>query len=115
MRRTPHIAVLITGLIIVAVAVGLPLEVVGSGASLMFLLSFALTNAAMIMIRINEPDLPRGFKAPLFPLLPILGIVTNLGLAIYMFTFQPMAWYVGLAWVAIGAVVYLAYTRQRRS
>lgn len=111
-RRTPHIAVLISGFIIVAVAVGLPLEVVGSGASLMFLLSFALTNMAMIMIRINEPDLPRGFKAPLFPLLPILGIVTNLGLAIYMFTFQPMAWYVGLGWIAVGAVVYLAYTRQ---
>jgi amino acid transporter/nucleotide-binding universal stress UspA family protein len=111
-RRTPYIAVLATGVIIVAMAVGLPLEVVGSGASLMFLLSFALTNAAMIVIRVREPDLPRGYKAPLFPLLPILGIVFNLGLAIYQFTFQPLAWYVGLAWIAIGAVVYVAYTRR---
>jgi nucleotide-binding universal stress UspA family protein len=110
LRRTPHVAVVITGVIIVAIAVGLPLEVVGSGASLMFLLSFALTNAAMIRIRIEEPDLPRGYSAPLFPLLPILGIVSNLGLAIYQFTFQPMAWYVGLVWLAIGAVVYLVYT-----
>jgi amino acid transporter/nucleotide-binding universal stress UspA family protein len=109
-RRTPHVAVLITGLILLAIAVGLPLEVVGSGASLMFLLSFALTNAAMIVIRVREPDLPRGYRAPLFPLLPILGIVTNLGLAIYQFTFQPTAWYVGLAWVAVGVVVYLSYT-----
>lgn len=76
----------------------------------MFLLSFAMTNAAMILIRLREPDLPRGYKAPLFPWLPILGIVSNLGLAIYLFTFQPMTWYVGLAWVAIGAIVYLAYT-----
>ncbi|NIV36961.1 MAG: hypothetical protein GWN58_48265, partial [Anaerolineae bacterium] len=30
-RRTPHMAVLITGLIIVVMAVGLPLEVIGSG------------------------------------------------------------------------------------
>jgi amino acid transporter/nucleotide-binding universal stress UspA family protein len=111
-RRTPHMAVLVTGLIIVAIAVGLPLEVVGSGASLMFLLSFAMTNAAMILIRVREPDLPRGYRAPLFPLLPILGIVCNLGLAIYQFTFQPMAWYTGLVWVAIGAVVYVAYTMQ---
>jgi nucleotide-binding universal stress UspA family protein len=59
---------------------------------------------------VREPDLPRGYKAPLFPWLPILGIVSNLGLAIYLFTFQPMTWYVGLAWVAIGAVVYFAYT-----
>ncbi len=111
-RRTPHVAVLTTGIIIVAIAVGLPLEVVGSGASLMFLLSFALTNAAMILIRVNEPDLPRGYKAPLFPWLPVLGIVFNLGLAIYQFTFQPMAWYVGLAWMAVGAVVYYAYTKR---
>ena len=110
LRRTPYVAVLISGLIIVAMAIGLPLEVVGSGASLMFLLSFAMTNAAMILIRVNEPDLPRRFRVPLFPLLPILGIICNLGLAIYLFTFQPMAWYVGLGWVAIGAVVYLAYT-----
>jgi amino acid transporter/nucleotide-binding universal stress UspA family protein len=109
-RRTPHMAVLITGIIILAIAVGLPLEVVGSGASLMFLLSFAMTNAAMILIRLREPDLPRGYRAPFFPWLPVLGIVSNLGLAIYLFTFQPMTWYVGLAWVAIGAVVYVAYT-----
>jgi amino acid transporter/nucleotide-binding universal stress UspA family protein len=109
-RRTPHIAVLVTGFLIVAMAVGLPLEVVGSGASLMFLLSFALTNAAMILIRIREPDLPRRYRAPLFPLLPILGIVFNVGLAVYQFTFQPMAWYVGLVWVALGAIVYVAYT-----
>jgi amino acid transporter/nucleotide-binding universal stress UspA family protein len=109
-RRTPHVAVLISGLIIVAVAVMLPLEVVGSGASLMFLLSFALTNAAMIVIRVREPDLQRGFRAPFFPVLPILGIVFNVGLAIYMFTFLPMAWYVALAWVAVGVIVYFAYT-----
>jgi amino acid transporter/nucleotide-binding universal stress UspA family protein len=109
-RRTPHVAVLVSGLIIVAIAVGLPLEVVGSGASLMFLLSFALTNAAMILIRVREPDLPRGYRAPLFPWLPLLGIVFNLGLAIYQFTFQPTAWYVGLVWIALGVAVYLAYT-----
>jgi amino acid transporter/nucleotide-binding universal stress UspA family protein len=109
-RRTPHIAVLMTGLIIVIMALGLPLEVIGSGASLMFLLSFALTNAAMIVIRVREPNLRRGYKAPLFPLLPILGIICNIGLAIYLFTFQPMTWYVGLAWVAVGAVVYVAFT-----
>jgi amino acid transporter/nucleotide-binding universal stress UspA family protein len=111
-RRTPYIAVLITGAIILLIALGLPLEVVGSGASLMFLLSFALTNAAMILIRLREPDLPRGYRAPLFPWLPILGIVCNLGLAFFQFTFQPMAWYVGLAWIGIGAIVYLAYTRK---
>lgn len=108
-RRTPHIAVLVTGFILVAMAVTLPIEVVGSGASLLFLLSFVLVNLSAISIRRNEPEL-KGFKTPLFPLLPILGVISNLALAIYQFTFQPMAWYVSLGWIAIGLVIYVTYT-----
>ena len=108
-RRTPHIAVIVTGIILVAMAVTLPIEVVGSAASLLFLLSFVLVNLSMIRIRRNEPEL-KGFKAPLFPLLPILGVISNLGLAIFQFTFQPMAWYISLAWIAVGLVIYVVYT-----
>ncbi|GAB4543276.1 MAG: amino acid permease [Anaerolineae bacterium] len=109
LRRTPHIAVLATGLILVAMAVALPIEVVGSGASLLFLLSFMLVNMSLIRIRRNEPEL-RGFKSPLFPLLPILGVVSNLALAVYQFTFQPLAWYVSLGWITIGLLIYYVYT-----
>jgi len=108
-RRTPHIAVAVTGIILVAMAVTLPIEVVGSAASLLFLLSFVLVNLSMIRIRRNEPEL-KGFKAPLFPLLPILGVISNLGLAIFQFTFQPTAWYISLAWIAVGLVIYVVYT-----
>jgi amino acid transporter/nucleotide-binding universal stress UspA family protein len=108
-RRTPHIAVLVTGFILVAMAVTLPIEVVGSGASLLFLLSFVLVNLSLIRIRRNEPEL-KGFRTPLFPLLPILGMVSNLGLAIYQFTFQPTAWYISLSWIGTGLVIYFAYT-----
>jgi amino acid transporter/nucleotide-binding universal stress UspA family protein len=108
-RRTPHIAVLATGFILVAMAVTLPIEVVGSGASLLFLLSFVLVNLSLIWIRRNEPEL-KGFRTPLFPLLPILAVISNLALAIYQFTFQPMAWYVSLAWIGAGLVIYYTYT-----
>ncbi len=108
-HRTPHIAVLATGFILAGMAVTLPIEVVGSGASLLFLLSFVLVNVSAIIIRRSEPEL-QGFKTPLFPLLPILGIVSNSALAIYQFTFQPMAWYISLGWVAVGLVIYYTYT-----
>ncbi|MEM7032664.1 MAG: APC family permease [Chloroflexota bacterium] len=108
-RRTPYIAVLVTGFILVAMAVTLPIEVVGSGASLLFLLSFVLVNLSLLVIRRKEPNL-KGYKTPLFPLLPILGVVSNLALAIYQFTFQPMAWYISLAWIAIGVAIYYTYT-----
>ena len=84
-RRTPQIAVLATGLIFVIMAVLLPIEVVGSAASVLFLLSFALVNGALIVIRYKEPTLERGFKAPLFPWLPAFGIIINLALAFYQF------------------------------
>ncbi len=114
-QRTPHIAVLVTGLIFVAMAVILPIEVVGSAASVLFLLSFALVNGSLIILREREPALARGFKAPLFPWLPALGITINLALAFYQIVFQPLAWVVSLVWIAAGGAIYFAYTKARVS
>jgi len=111
-RRTPHIAVLVTGLIFVSMAVILPIEVVGSAASVLFLLSFALVNGALIVLRYNNPALERGFKTPLFPWLPASGIILNLALAFYQFAFQPLAWFVSIGWIVVGSAIYLAYTRR---
>lgn len=110
-RRTPHVAVLATGAILVGMAVALPVEVVGSAASVLFLLSFVLVNASLILIRQREPDLGRGYRVPLFPWLPLLGIVINLALAVYQLTFQPLAWTASLVWIGAGGVVYFFYTR----
>lgn len=108
-RRTPHIAILVTGGLILLMATTLPLETVGSGASLLFLLCFALTNASVIVIRYREPDLQPPFRIPLFPLLPTLGTLTCIVLAISQFWFSPVAWYVALAWIAVGLIGYFAY------
>ncbi len=108
-RRTPHVAIIFTGLILIAMATLLPIETVGSAASLLFLLCFALTNLSAILIRLREPELNPPFKIPLFPLPPVLGVVASVALAIYQFKFQPMAWYVSLGWMAAGVLLYLAY------
>ena len=73
-RRTPHVAVVVTGIILVMMAVTLPIETVGSAASMLFLLSFALVNVSLILIRQREPDLPRRYRVPFFPWMPVLGI-----------------------------------------
>ena len=112
-RRTPYIAVLVTGAILVAMAVALPVEVVGSAASVLFLLSFALTNLSLILIRQREPNLPRNYRVPLFPWIPVLGIVANLALAVYQLTFQPVAWVVSLIWIGAGVMIYFFYTRHQ--
>lgn len=112
-RRTPHVAILVTGAILLVMAMTLPIEAVGSAASLIFLLTFAMVNLSVIVLRRKAPDLPRRYRVPLYPVVPILGIVLNLALALYQFTFQPLAWYVTAGWIAAGIVLYYSYGAKR--
>jgi amino acid transporter len=108
-RRTPRMAIIVTGVIILCMALTLPIQTVGSAASLMFLLTFALVNLAVIALRRKAPELPRRYRVPLYPLTPILGIVANVFLGLYQFKFQPVAWYVTAGWVVMGLLFYFAY------
>lgn len=112
-RRTPHIAIVVTGVILLAMALTLPIEAVGSAASLIFLLTFAMVNLSVIVLRRKAPDLRRLYKVPFYPVVPILGIVLNLFLAFYQFTFQPLAWYVTIGWILVGLVLYYTYSEKR--
>ena len=112
-RRTPHIAIMVTGVILLAMALTLPIEALGSAASLIFLLTFAMVNLSVITLRRKAPDLKRGYKVPLYPLIPVLGIVLNIFLAVYQFTFQPLAWYVTGRWILVGLILYYAFFKEQ--
>jgi len=113
-RRTPHVAILATGAVVLVMGCSLPIQVVGSAASLLFLLVFAAVNLSLLRIRNMHPELADGgYSAPLFPWLPILGILSNVSLAIYQFTFDPKAWYVALGWIAGGALLYQFYLKDK--
>lgn len=108
-RHTPHWAILISGTLIAFVASVLPVKSVASAADIMFLLLFMMVNVTAIRMRALQPDLDRGFRIPLMPLVPILGIVSQLLLIAYLFRLSPEAWYVGGLWIACGLVFYVAY------
>ncbi|MDF1532819.1 MAG: amino acid permease, partial [ANME-2 cluster archaeon] len=110
-RRTPHMALFITGALIIVMAIGLPIEDVASASAIMFLLLFLQVNLAVIVIRKKfGSELEYGYKMPFFPLIPILGIVTQLFLALYMFNYSPTGWYSIIIWTSIGFVVYFGYS-----
>jgi len=110
-RRTPYSALFISGALIIIMAVGLPIEDVASAADIMFLLLFIQVNVAVIMIRKKfGKELEYGYKMPLFPLLPILGIISQLFLAVYMFNYSPKGWYATIIWIAIGFLIYYGYS-----
>jgi len=108
-RRTPRVAIIVTGVILLGMAVTLPIEAVGSAASLIFLLTFALVNLSVIALRRKAPEIERRYRVPWYPLMPILGIVLNVFLALYQFTFQPIAWYLTVGWVVVGLLLYYGY------
>ncbi len=114
-RRTPHIAVALTGAILIAMALTLPIEAVGSAASLIFLLTFALVNLSVIVLRRKHPEIPRRYRVPFYPYIPIAGIVLNVFLAIYQFSFSPIAWYVTIGWITVGLLLYYAVFEKKSS
>lgn len=101
-RRVPHNAILVTGLIMLFMAFFFPLEVVVASTSIMFLLLFTLANAAAIKLRRRLTKIDIGFKTPLFPLFPVMGILCSLAIAGYLYLFMPVAWYITAVWVAVG-------------
>jgi len=114
-QRTPHAAILASGVIIAAMAVSLPIEDVASAADIMFLLLFLLVNITVIKLRQNRPDLDRSFKVPLFPLIPIVAIVAQLFLALYMFNMSPVAWYTVIGWTGFGLLFYFTYSSRKET
>ena len=47
------------------------------------------------------------------PFVPIVGIILQLGLAVVLFFYSPMAWLSAGVWIALGLVVFYAYARRR--
>ncbi len=107
--RTPYVAIMVTGILLLTIALSFPLEVVGSATSVLFLLTFAMVNLSAIVLRRKMPDIDRKYRIPFYPLTPILGIVTSTGLALYQYRFQPITWYISLALMAVGLMLYFIY------
>jgi amino acid transporter/nucleotide-binding universal stress UspA family protein len=108
-RHTPQWAILISGSLVAFMAVALPVKSVASAADMMFLLLFMMVNVTAIRMRRLRPDLDRGFKIPLMPVIPILGIVSQVFVIVFLFRLSPEAWYVGGLWIVAGLVFYAAY------
>jgi APA family basic amino acid/polyamine antiporter len=83
-----------------------PARVVGEMTSIGTLFAFILVCIGVWVMRKKMPELPRAFKTPMVPLVPILGI----GTCLFMMVFLPMdTWIRLLVWMLIGMDIYLVY------
>jgi len=75
----------------------------------MFLLLFLQVNVVVMTLRRKMPQLDRGFLVPWFPIVPVIAIIFNALLALHLFTFSPVAWYLTIAWIVFGLLTYYSY------
>lgn len=104
--QTPARSNLLFMLFVSLFAAFVPARVVGEMTSIGTLLAFILVCIGVLVMRKKMPDVPRGFRTPLVPLVPILGVIVCL----FMMVFLPAdTWIRLLLWMLIGLDIYLAY------
>ena len=106
---TPHVTTWITGISCAVIAGLFPLNLLGELISIGTLLAFSLVCAGVLALRRTQPNLPRPFKTPLVPLVPILGVVTCV---LQMFSLPAITWLNLTVWMLIGFAVYFGYSRK---
>ena len=106
--RTPWKSNLILMLFVGLFAAFAPISVVGQMTSIGTLLAFVLVCGGVMVMRKTHADMPRPFKTPLVPLVPILGIACNL---LMMLGLGWTNWARLIGWLVIGLIIYFTYSR----
>jgi len=102
---TPYFSILIAGIIIVVFA-GMfydNIDIIASIVNFGSLFTYLFVHLSLIKLRKKEPKTERLFKVPLYPVVPILGAISCVGLMYYL---SDTAKLVSLIWVGIGLALY---------
>ncbi|MGE0781832.1 amino acid permease, partial [Mycolicibacterium sp.] len=106
---TPVRITLLVGAVVAVTASVFPIDKLEEMVNIGTLFAFVLVSAGVIVLRRTRPDLPRGFRAPWVPVLPVLAILACVWL---MLNLTGLTWIRFGIWMAIGVVVYFLYGRR---
>lgn len=107
--KTPFVATVITGGIAMIACGLLPISILGELVSIGTLLAFMIVCLGILILRYKHPEYVRPFKTPLFPVVPILGIICCGGVMLFLNTIIFM---IAGSWLLIGLVIYYFYGRK---
>jgi APA family basic amino acid/polyamine antiporter len=107
--KTPYITTILTGIIVSIVSGLFPIGELGAMVSIGTLFAFAVVCGGILVLRYKEPNLPRPFRTPWSPVVPVLGVLT----CVYLMSGLPGITWLRLAiWLAIGLAIYFIYGRK---
>jgi APA family basic amino acid/polyamine antiporter len=107
--RTPHRPTILLGVIIAIVAGFTSLSELAELVNIGTLFAFVLVSIGVWILRRTRPDLPRSFRVPLVPVLPIVSALACLYL---MLNLPAETWARFVIWMIIGIALYFVYGRR---
>jgi len=114
-HKTPVKALVVSALTVVVIVIVVPgVAVAGAAASLIFLISFALTQRMALLARARGAGALDSFRVPFYPWLPRLGLLLCVALALFQAFSVPTAGVIVALWLVGGGVLY-AQTFERRA
>ena len=106
--RTPWLITAIVTVVVAVVAGVTPVGVLEEMVNIGTLSAFVLVSIGVVVLRRKRPDLKRSFSVPLSPWLPILSAVIC---SYLMLNLSVETWLRFLIWLALGFIIYFAYSR----
>jgi APA family basic amino acid/polyamine antiporter len=107
--RTPHRATILTGVIVCAVAAFTPIAKLEEMVNIGTLMAFVIVCAAVLIMRVRRPDVPRPFRCPAVYVVAPMGILVNLGMTLFL----PWdTWLRLVGWVVVGLLIYFFYSHR---
>lgn len=103
----------VSNTVIVAIAVGalgglVPLDKLADMVSIGTLTAFIIVAVGVIILRVREPDLPRAFKVPFYPVTPVLSVLAC------GYILASLHWYTWIAfsgWIFVVLIFYFVWGR----
>ncbi|WP_232662702.1 amino acid permease [Pseudonocardia sp. TRM90224] len=109
-NKSPTRITWVLGIASAIIAGFLPIGAAAELTNIGILLAFVVVCVAVIVLRYRRPDLPRSFRLPGMPVVPIIGVVFSIWLITFL---APETWLRFAAWFVIGLIVYAFYGYRR--